>query len=145
MGWKARRQADSAQFRVTAAAILGQEGQEPADVFDPDPIADRPADPLAGDEAGAGEDREVGRHRVLRHVQLFCDDPGRQAVMPGAHQHAEGRKTRRLRQRGEGHDCARFIHESRLADMFNDTSAYLAASASTQKKEQADLLGMTFS
>jgi hypothetical protein len=66
-----------------------------------------------------GENGEMRRHGVLRHSHEAGEFARRNAFRFSLDQQPEGVQPRRLGERGEGGDCFRIIHISRLSDIYD--------------------------
>src|SRR5690606_975525 len=94
------------QLRAPAAAVLHKKACDLADAFNDCPVDDGSAVALRFDQAGTGQDREMRRHRILRHIELSRDLAGWQAFGFMLHKETESVEACRLRQRSENFDSA---------------------------------------
>ena len=93
-----------ADFRPSIAAILQHEQHHGLKRTEIGAIDDRAAEPLRGHQPGAGQDRKMGRHGVLRDRQRTGDVARGKPVRLVLHQQAENIQPGRLGQRGESED-----------------------------------------
>ncbi len=78
------------QIRVPTTAIGKQEHRKPTDRIEVRSVDDQPSALLACDEAGALQDREMGRKSVLRHGKRLRQFAGRQPVRQPRNQASKG-------------------------------------------------------
>lgn len=106
-----------AQLGASAAAIFHQKGKQAAHSVHIGEISDVPAFAFVSDQAGAGKNREVGRHGVLADHEGVANFASRHAVFTRLDQKAKSVEARRLAQRGEGVEGIICIHISRFIDL----------------------------
>ena len=92
-----------AKPRSAAAAILKEEEDDAADLFEFGAIDDRAAAALGPYETGAGQHSEMARHGVLRNAKPPRDLPGGHAFGLGFDEQPKGVETGALSQ---GRECA---------------------------------------
>ena len=105
-----------ADLRFAAAAIPEQEQRDLAKTVEIDAVDYGAAPPLAADEAGARQDRQVGRHRVLRNADEASQFPGGDAFRLATDQQPERVEAGGLRQRRKSVYDLICLHTSRIAD-----------------------------
>ena len=106
-----------AQLARSGATVLCKEGHQCSQGLEISAINDGPTVPFRSDQPGAGQDREVSRHRVLRDVKKSSDLTGRDAIGFGAHQQPEGVETSALREGGKRRNRRLDIHTSKIVDI----------------------------
>ncbi len=88
----------TAEFRFAAAAIVSKKVDQPTKPGDIGAIADCSTVLLSDDETSAGENGQVVRHRVVRHVAVPRDFAGEKAVRIDRQQPPQGLQPRGLSQ-----------------------------------------------
>ncbi|ODT70909.1 MAG: hypothetical protein ABS75_10850 [Pelagibacterium sp. SCN 63-23] len=96
-----------AQLRAPAAAVLHEKARDFADAFNDCPVDDGSAVALRLDQAGTGQNREMRRHRILRHLEMARYLAGWQPFRFMLHKETECVEACRLRQGGENFDSAK--------------------------------------
>lgn len=95
-----------AQFRATAAAILGQELQKLVHSLDIDRVDDEPAFPPGIDQTGMAELRQVEGHRGSGNAEPLCDPTGGESFPSMLDQKAEDREACLLGQGSKSENSA---------------------------------------
>ena len=104
LGAGAQQAGQIADFGMTIATVGDQERDQRAHAFDIGAVEDGAAIARAPDEAGAGQNAEMARERVVRAAHRLGDGAGRKPARPALHQQPENREPCRLaerRQRGQ--------------------------------------------
>ena len=89
---------------MAVAAIVDQESDDGADALDIRPVDDGAALPRRAQQAGAHQDGQMRRKRIVRRTDRIGDHPGGDADRFMPHQQTKDGKARRLRQRGQSRD-----------------------------------------
>ena len=108
---------------MALAAVLGEEGHEPAGAFEIDGVEDLPHPPPRAQQPGALQLRQVMRQRRGRHADPLGDFSRRQAVRPLADQQAEHREPVFMGQRRQRRDGVFFFHNSKIIEISNAPQA----------------------
>jgi hypothetical protein len=104
-------------FRSATAAIVQQEQCDLLKRAEIGAIHDRSAVSFGSDESRPRQDREVGRQRVLRHLEQARQFARRETIGPVANQSPECFEAGRLRQGSQRHDGLFSFHISRFMEM----------------------------
>lgn len=102
---------------MSSAAIFHEEGQETAHPVHVGEIADAATFPPVPDQPGAGQNAEVGRHRVLTNPEGVAYFTRRHADLSGLDEQAEYIEPSRLAESGESVESMYFIHKSGFIDI----------------------------
>lgn len=91
-----------AQFRLSAAAILHEEGKHAADTFEIGEVADGASFPLIAHKPGSKQDVEIGGHCVLANVHGFSDLSRMHTICTRLDQQTQNLQPCHLAECGEG-------------------------------------------